>query len=74
MDVPKNKVGLEGNDIVDIIDVKAEPELVLNLSELPGFHPGYHMNKEHWLSIILDGTVIDDEVYALIDRSYGLTE
>jgi len=34
--------------------------------------PGYHMNKEHWNTVVLDGTVPDDEILAWIDDSYDL--
>ncbi|HIX14413.1 MAG TPA: methylated-DNA--[protein]-cysteine S-methyltransferase [Candidatus Hungatella pullicola] len=35
--------------------------------------PAYHMNKEHWNSIILDGTVPDEDIYRMIRESYDLT-
>ncbi len=34
--------------------------------------PGYHMNKEHWNTIVLDGSVPDAEIMAWIDESYDL--
>lgn len=36
--------------------------------------PAYHLNKEHWNSIILDGTVPDSEVRRMIQESYDLTK
>lgn len=36
--------------------------------------PGYHMNKEHWNSIILDGTVPDKDIKRMIEESYDLTK
>ena len=38
-----------------------------------GFHPAYHMNKDKWLTVRLDGAHPDDEVKGLIDLSYELT-
>ena len=35
--------------------------------------PAYHMNKLHWVSIILDGSMNDAEIYRLIEDSYDLT-
>ena len=35
--------------------------------------PGYHMNKRHWISVILDGSMIDAEILPLIEDSYALT-
>jgi len=34
--------------------------------------PGYHMNKKHWNTVILDGTIPANEIERMIDRSYGL--
>lgn len=36
--------------------------------------PGYHQNKEHWNSIILDGTIPDKEIIRMIEESYDLTD
>lgn len=38
----------------------------------PAVRPGYHMNKEHWNTIGLDGTVPEDELRSCIDESYNL--
>lgn len=74
MDVPQNKVGLDGEEAVDILDIKCEPDMVVSLSAQKGFARAYHMNKQHWLTIILDGTVADDEIYNLLDISYEMTK
>jgi predicted DNA-binding protein (MmcQ/YjbR family) len=34
--------------------------------------PGYHMNKRHWNTVVLDGSVPRGEIERMIDRSYGL--
>lgn len=73
MDIPRDKVGLEGNEVIDVMNIKCEPDMILSLSEQKGFCTAYHMNKKHWLTIILDGTVSDNEIYNLIDLSYELT-
>ena len=39
-----------------------------------GVWPGYHMNKKNWISVVLDGTLTDEEVLALVDRSWRLVE
>lgn len=36
--------------------------------------PAYHMNKRHWITIVLDGTMPDEEVKRFIEESYGLVE
>ncbi len=57
------------------INVKCNPEWRDFFREaFPSVIPAYHMNKEHWNSIILDGTIPDEEVKRMIEESYGLTE
>ncbi len=55
------------------INLKCDPE---KAQILRGMHksiiPGYHMDKEHWNTIILDGSFPDKLIYKLIDDSYNL--
>ena len=44
------------------------------LVQKDGFFRAYHMNKEKWISIVLDGTVPNEEIFALIDLSFELTD
>ena len=37
------------------------------------FWPAYHMNKDKWISVLLDGAVPQEEIFRLIDLSYQLT-
>ena len=39
-----------------------------------GFYPAYHMNKTHWISIVLSSGVPDEDVKRLIRLSYGITD
>lgn len=59
MEVPAKKLGLNENRIIDILNVKCDPTLIGLLRSKPGYFPAYHMNKEKWLSIVLDGSVPD---------------
>lgn len=55
------------------INLKAIPEQAVLLRELyPAVIPGYHMNKRHWNTVILDGSLADDDVQGMIDESYRL--
>lgn len=74
MDVSKNKIGMKGNEEIDILDVKCEPIMIGSLLENKGYLPAYHMNKEHWVTILLDGSVTKDEIFNLLDLSYELTQ
>ena len=73
LEVSVQKLGLAGNQIIDILNVKSDPLLIGSLSSKHGYFPAYHMNKEKWVSIALDGSVPDDEIKNLLDMSYKLT-
>jgi len=55
------------------INLKCDPAYAIELRErYSSVTPGYHMNKKHWNTILLDGTVPDKEVFSWIDHSYQL--
>jgi predicted DNA-binding protein (MmcQ/YjbR family) len=56
-------------------NVKCDPELALELREqFACVLPGYHMNKKHWNTIIVDGTVSTSKIKEWIDHSYELVK
>ncbi|WP_308368150.1 MULTISPECIES: MmcQ/YjbR family DNA-binding protein [unclassified Microbulbifer] len=58
---------------VSSINLKCDPEEAQALRDIfPGVLPGYHMNKKHWNTVLLDGSVPNYEIERMIDRSYGL--
>src|SRR5574344_1134945 len=73
MNVAKEKLGLDGKEEVDVLDVKCPPELIGSLRESKNIFPAYHMNKEYWITILLDENVDKEKVKQLIDLSYELT-
>jgi predicted DNA-binding protein (MmcQ/YjbR family) len=55
------------------ITLKADPvDAIILRRQYPAVTPGYHMNKTHWNTVIMDDSVPDDEVRRMIDDSYGL--
>lgn len=55
------------------INLKCDPALAIDLRErYSSVTPGYHMNKKHWNTVMLDGSVPDKEVQSWIDHSYEL--
>ncbi len=56
------------------INVKCNPELAVSLrEEFPDtILPGYHMNKKHWNTIVIDGRLSWSRIKEMIDDSYGL--
>jgi predicted DNA-binding protein (MmcQ/YjbR family) len=55
------------------INIKCDPERAVELRErYPSIEPGYHMNKKHWNTVTLDGSIPLKEILAMIDHSYNL--
>ena len=55
------------------INLKCKPEEAMVIRDIfEAVIPGYHMNKEHWNTVILNGTVPREEVEKMIDTSYSL--
>ena len=74
MCVERGKLGLSGSGYVDVINLKIDDIMFRDmLVQKEGILPGYHMNKAHWITVLLDGMVKEDEVYNLIDVSFLAT-
>lgn len=73
MTVGRDKLGLQGAAPIDILNVKCDPLAIGSLRLQPGFRAAYHMNKDRWISILLDGSVPEGEVKSLVAMSYELT-
>ena len=59
---------------VDAVNVKCDPILIGMLRGEPGILPAYHMNKAHWVTILLDGTADDERLKFLLRQSFELTK
>lgn len=73
MDVPAEKLGMSGKNVVDIIEIKCDPILSGSLTGGKGIRPAYHMKQGSWISVLLDGSVEKTLVFSLLDMSYKLT-
>lgn len=74
LEITADKLGLDSEEIVDVLNVKCDPMLIGALRLKEGFFPAYHMNKNSWISILLGDTVSDEEIKNLIQLSYDLTK
>ena len=55
------------------VHLKCDPDLALELRDrYPAVRPGYHLNKRHWNTVELDGSIDDDALSEMISHSYGL--
>ena len=72
MTVPRKKLGLNGEGNVEILDVRADPQEIELLVDNKRYFLGWHMNKKHWLTVPLDGTLETRELFELLEESYYL--
>ena len=70
----KRKLNLNSDEAVEIINLHNNPEEIEKLIDYKKYFLAYHMNKKHWCTICLDGTVKLKEIYKLIDISYELAK
>ncbi len=74
MDVQREKLGLHGGEYVDVVNLKVDDMFFRDmLIRQDGIFPAYHMNKQHWITVLLDGTVPEEKVFELIDMSFMVT-
>ena len=72
--ISRQKLGLNGNDKIEVMDLRGLPEEIAGLTDGQKYFPGYHMNKKHWYTLCLDGSVGLEEIYRRVDESYLLAK
>jgi len=70
--VSARKLGLDDDNLCEIIDLRCKQEKLPALLENKNYYPGYHMNKKSWFTIILNDTIELSEICQRIDESYLL--
>ncbi|MBR3837969.1 MAG: MmcQ/YjbR family DNA-binding protein [Clostridia bacterium] len=70
--LPACKLGLKGEERVDILNVKCDPDMAFSIVDHKRIFPAYHMNKLHWISILLDGATPVEEIAFLVAASHRL--
>ena len=63
MNLPRERLGLDGLGEVDILEVKSDPMITGSLLSQPGILPGYYRHKGGWVAILLDGTVDKEQIF-----------
>lgn len=74
LSVQRNKLGLDSDEIVEIIDLRLQPELMAEQLANENYYPGWHMNKKSWYTMILDGSISDKELCQRVSESYKLAK
>ena len=72
--IPKRKIGLKSDEVIEVINLHNIPKEIEKLIDYKRYFPAYHMNKKHWCTICLDGTIELKEIYKKIDISYELAK
>ena len=73
LDVKGNKITKTKHGIIEVLDIKLNPEEIQELLMQPDFYPAYHMNKKTWITIILDDSLSDKKIMELIEESHKLS-
>ena len=71
--IEENKLGIKGNKKIEIVDLRYPKDDIKNILDNKKIFKGYHMNKNNWITIKLDGSVTLEEIYNLIDISYDIS-
>lgn len=74
LDVNAHVLGLSADRVVDIVNLKIDPVQLPALIDGDHYFAGYHMNKRHWLTVILDESTDYNHIKRLLDASYRLVE
>ena len=74
LSVSKRKLGFDSDEIAEVIDLRIQPEKLEDLIDNKNYFPAYHMNKKHWFTIILDGSVPLDVIFDYLQNSYDLAK
>ena len=73
MVVPYRTIGVNRDGNVDILNLKCDPIMMGSFRGKPGFCPAYHMNKDKWITILLDGSAEKEDIKAFLAMSYSMT-
>ena len=73
MRVSRRKFGFESDEVIDVVNLKLPTEMFGSFGAPDGVYPAYHMNKLHWISVILPDAS-DDVVQFLVSVSFEATK
>ena len=73
MRVSQRKFGIDSDEVIDVVNLKLPTEMFGSFGAADGVYPAYHMNKLHWISVLLPDTP-DDVVRFLLNASFEATK
>lgn len=72
--VSSKKLGLSSDRKVTVMNVKMKPCDIVAITDNISFFPAYHMNKKHWISVLIDSPAEIGKIFRIIDDSYNLVK
>ena len=72
MRVSRRKFGFDSDEIIDVINLKLPTDMFGSFSSADGVYPAYHMNKLHWISVLLPDAP-DEMTKLLVNVSFKVT-
>ena len=73
MKVSRRKFGFDSDEVIDVVNLKLPTEMFGSFCAADGVHPAYHMNKLHWISVLLPDAP-EDVVQFLVNVSFWATK
>ncbi len=73
MRVSRRKFGFDSDETVHVVNLKLPTEMFGSFGASEGVYPAYHMNKFHWISLLLPDAA-EDLIHFLTDASYDVTK
>ena len=73
MKVSRRKFGFDSDDVIDVVNLKLPTEMFGSFGAADGVYPAYHMNKLHWISVLLPDAP-DDVLQFLVNVSFETTK
>ena len=73
LSVSRRKFGFDSDEVIDVVNLKLPIEMFDSFGAADGVHPAYHMNKIHWISVLLPDAP-DDVVQFLLNASFEATD
>ena len=71
--VSRRKFGFDSDEVIDVVNLKLPTEMFGSFGSADGVYPAYHMNKLHWISVLLPDAP-DDVLEFLVNASFEATK
>ena len=72
MKIKYRQLGLSGDEELWVVNLKAKPEDIPNITDKKSVFPAWHMNKKHWITVLLTAATSFENLCALTEQSYKL--